>query len=86
MERVTFAWWSTSIRDNMYEVVLSGETTIGKVQKCMRELEPKAMWCDFDMEKSTLVVDDTDCNQDDVKGTILTSIGVDYITEFKDIS
>lgn len=52
----------------------------------MKELEPKVMWCDFDIEKGLLVTDATDCNVDDVRGTILTSIGVDYINEFKDTS
>ena len=52
----------------------------------MKELEPKVMWCDFDIEKGVLVVDDTDCNIDDIKGTILNSLGVDNINEFKDIS
>ena len=76
----------TSIRDTMYEIVLSIETPISRVQKCMKELEPKVMWCDFDIEKGVLVVDDTDCNIDDIKGTILNSLGVDNINEFKDIS
>lgn len=61
----------------MYEIYLSDETPIGKVQKCMKELEPKVMWCDYDLEKGILVVDVTDCNADDIKGTILTNLGVD---------
>ena len=76
----------TLIRDTMYEIVLSSETPISRIQRCMKELEPKVMWCDFDIEKGLLVTDATDCNVDDVRGTILTSIGVDYINEFKDTS
>lgn len=75
---------SFSIRDNMYEVILSGETPIAMVQKCVRELKPKTLWCEFDVENTTLVIDATNCNLDDVRGTIMNSIGVEYINEIKD--
>lgn len=54
------------------------------VQKCVRELKPKTLWCEFDVENMTLVIDTTNCNLDDVRGTIMNSIGVEYINEIKD--
>jgi len=68
----------------MYEVILSGETPISCVQRCVRELKPKTMWCEFDAENQVLAIDTTECNLDDVKGTILNCIGVDHINEVKE--
>ena len=76
----------TSIRDNMYEIMLSSETPIGNIQRCIRELEPKAMWSSFDLEKRVLVVDASQSNTNDIKGTIIKMVGVEYIDEFKDTS
>ena len=70
----------------MYEIMLSSETPIGNIQKCIRELDPKAMWSNFDLEKRVLVVDDTHSNEDDIKGTIIKMVGVEYIDEFRDTS
>ena len=70
----------------MYEIMLSSETPIGNIQRCKRELEPKAMWCNFDLEKRVLVVDATHSNTDDIKGTIIKMIGVENIDEFRDTS
>lgn len=42
------------------------------------------MWCDFDLERRILLVDDADSNPDDIKGTILSMLGIDNIDEFKE--
>ena len=68
----------------MYEIAVSSETPISKVQKCLKQLEPKVMWCDFDLERRILLVDDADSNPDDIKGTILSMLGIDNIDEFKE--
>lgn len=54
------------------------------VQRCVRELKPKTLWCEFDVENMILVIDASNCNLDDVRGTIMNSIGVEYINEIKD--
>lgn len=69
----------------MYEIMLSSETPIGNIQRCIRELEPKAMWSSFDLEKKIIVVDATGSNADDIKGTIIKMIGVENIDEFREI-
>ena len=66
--------------------MLSSETPIGNIQRCIKELVPKAMWSKFDLEKRVLIVDDTQSNANDIKGTIIKMIGVEYIDEFGDTS
>lgn len=65
--------------------MLSSDTPIGNIQRCIRELEPKAMWSNFDLEKRILVVDATGSNAGDIKGTIIKMIGVENIDEFREI-
>lgn len=70
----------------MYEIALSDDTPIGRIQKCIKELEPKAMWCEFDVEKRMMIIDSSMCNSKDIKGTLFAVIGVQYIDEFIDTS
>ena len=69
----------------MYEVMLSTDTTIGRVQKCLSELEPKAMWSEYNAKKRMLVVDSTNSNISDIKGTLFATIGVDFIDDIREI-
>ena len=69
----------------MYEIIISPDTPVGRVQKCLNELEPKAMWSDYNARKRTLVVDSTNSNVSDIKGTLYAIIGVDNIDDIREI-
>lgn len=69
----------------MYKIVLSRGTPIDRVQDCTNELKHKVIWQDFDLDTRTLLIDASESSPDDVRGTLYSTIGVEYIDEFDDM-
>lgn len=70
----------------MYEIAISSDAPVSRVQKCIKELEHKAIWSEFDIESRSLKIDVSESNTDDIKGTIISILGIDNIDEFRDTS